>query len=212
MRAASDSMVNSDAALQVNLRTDQGDSKMPFRNQRRVLATSAVACATIAAVLAVWGGRAISAQDKYTVKVPDGLAFSEFRGFEDWSTVAVSQSGSMIEVILANPEMIKAYRAGAYGTGKHLPDGSKMAKIHWNAKQSAEAPSPTTVPDTLHDIDFMARDSKRFSDTGGWGYAQFNYDSASATFTPLGSGHDCGFACHTIVKAKDYVFTSYGKR
>jgi hypothetical protein len=87
-----------------------------------------------------------------------------------------------------------------------------MAKIHWNAKQSTEAPSPTTVPDTLHDIDFMARDSKRFSDTGGWGYAQFNYDNASETFKPLGEGHNCGYACHTIVKAKDYVFTSYGNR
>ena len=152
-------------------------SKMlSFLTRRRMLMTSAVAGATIVAVLAVWGGNAISAPDKYAVKVPDGLAFSEFRGFEDWSTVAVSQAGRTIEVILANPEMIKAYRAGEYGTGKHFPDGAKMAKIHWNAKQSTEAPSPTTVPDTLNNIDFMARDSERFSDTGGWGYAQFDYD------------------------------------
>jgi len=87
-----------------------------------------------------------------------------------------------------------------------------MAKIHWNAKQSAEAPSPTTVPDTLHDIDFMVRDSKRFSSTGNWGYAQFNYNAASDTFTPEGTGPGCGFTCHTIVAKKDYVFTSYGKR
>ena len=181
-------------------------------HQRKVLATSAAAGASIAVVLAVWCGGAMSAQDKYTVKVPDGLAFAEFREFEDWPTVAVSQAGTTIEAILANPEMIEAYRAGGYGPGKHFPDGSKMAKIHWNARQSAEAPSPTTVPDTLHDIDFMARDSKRFADTGGWGYAQFNYDSASSTFAPMGTGHNCGLACHTIVKAKDYVFTSYGPR
>jgi hypothetical protein len=87
-----------------------------------------------------------------------------------------------------------------------------MAKIHWNAKMSAEAPAPTKVPDTLHDIDFMARDGRRFPNTGGWGYAQFNYDTASDTFTPLGTGADCGYACHTIVAAKDYVFTAYGKR
>ena len=87
-----------------------------------------------------------------------------------------------------------------------------MAKIHWNVKQSAEAPTPTTVPDTLHDVDFMVRDSKRFPDTGGWGYAQFNYDSASDTFTPFGTGAKCGFACHTILAAKDYVFTAYPKR
>jgi hypothetical protein len=154
----------------------------------------------------------LAAQDKYTVKVPNGLAFADFRGFEGWQTVAVSQSGELIEVILGNPAMINAYKAGLPANGRHFPDGAKMAKIHWKSKTSAEAPSPTTVPDTLHDIDFMAKDGKRFSDTGGWGYAQFNYDAASDTFTPLGTGADCGYACHTIVKAKDYVFTSYGRR
>jgi hypothetical protein len=68
------------------------------------------------------------------------------------------------------------------------------------------------MPDTLHDIDFMVRDSKRFADSGNWGYAQFNYDPALATFTPLGEGYKCGFACHTIVQAKDYVFTAYPAR
>jgi hypothetical protein len=179
---------------------------------RSILATSAVAGAAIAAVLAVSGGTAISAQDKYSVQVPNGLAFSEFRGFEDWATVAVSQSGDLIEVILANPVMIDAYRAGVPGNGKPFPDGSKMAKIHWNAKKSAEAPSPTIVPDTLHDVDFMVRDSKRFPDTGAWGWAEFDYVRASDTVTPLGSGTNCGYECHTIVKAKDYVFTAYGKR
>ena len=58
--------------------------------------------ATITAVLAAVGGTAFSAQDRYTLKVPDGLAFSEFRGYEKWQVVAVSQSGDLIEVILAN--------------------------------------------------------------------------------------------------------------
>jgi len=132
---------------------------------------------TIAAAVAVFvfaGGSAISAQDKYTLQVPDGLAFSEFRGYEDWPTVAVSQTPDTIEVILANPEMIAAYRAGAPGNGKPFPDGSKMAKIHWTVKKSAEAPAPTTVPAALHDVDFMLRNSKRFADSGNWGYAQFN--------------------------------------
>ena len=61
-----------------------------------------------------------------------------------------------------------------------------MAKIYWNAKKSEEAPAPTTVPDTLHDVDFMVRDGKRFPDTGAWGYAQFNYDAPSDMFSPKG--------------------------
>src|SRR5882724_7108566 len=169
---------------------------------RSVPAASAAVGAVVAVVLAALGGGAISAQDKYMVQVPNGLALSEFRGYEDWPTVAVSQSGDLIEVIVANPLMIEAYRAGVPGNGKPFPDGSKMAKIHWNAKKSAEAPAPTIVPDTLHDVDFMVRDSKRFPDTGNWGYAEFDYDSASDTFKPLGSGTNCGYECHTIVKAK----------
>ena len=176
--------------------------------------------AGIAVVVAVLGaGAAISAQDKYTLKVPGGLAFSEFRGFEDWRTVAVSQSGDKIEVILANPMMIDAYRAGVTGEGRKFPDGSKLAKIHWIAKKSTEPGSPV-IPDSLHDIDFMVRDSARFADSGAWGYAEFEYDAASDTFRPgtladkppQANDVKCGFACHTVVANKDYVFTAYGKR
>ncbi len=175
----------------------------------------------VALLLAILGGIALAAQDKYAVQVPGGLAFSEFRGYEDWQTVSVSQTEGALAVILANPVMIDAYRAGVPDNGKPFPDGSKMAKIHWNPKKSAEAPDPTTrVPGTLHDVDFMERDSKRFADSGGWGWAAFNYDAASDTFTPAtladkppqGNDAKCGFACHTIVKAKDYVFTAYPKR
>ena len=116
--------------------------------------------------------------------------------------------------------MIEAYKAGIPGNGRPFPNGSKMAKIHWNAKQMAEAPAPTTVPDTLHDIDFMVKDSNRFADSGGWGYAFFVYENASDTFRPgtvndqppQGNDAKCGFGCHSIVAAKDYVFTAYGKR
>jgi hypothetical protein len=173
----------------------------------------------IAAVVAVLGGKAISAQDKYTVQVPGGLAFSEFRGYESWQAVAISHAGR-VALILANPEMIDAYQAGIPGNGKPVPDGAKMAKIHWIPKQSETAPAPTTVPGALHDVDFMAKDSKRFADSGGWGYAEFEYDPASDTFRPgtlddqppQANDAKCGFACHTIVKTRDYVFTEYGKR
>jgi hypothetical protein len=168
--------------------------------------------AIIAVVLVVLGGKAISAQDKYTVQVPNGLAFSEFRGYEDWNVVAISQTDELMAVILANPVMIEAYRSGVPGNGKPFPDGSKIAKIHWKPKKSADAPAPTTVPDILHDVDFIAKDSKRFPDTGGWGYAQFNHDTASDTFAPEGTGANCGYACHTIVASKDYIFTAYPKR
>jgi hypothetical protein len=59
----------------------------------------------------------------------------------------------------------------------------------------------------------MEKDSKRFPDTGGWGYAQFDYDPASATFSADKAGvPNCGQVCHVSVKAKDYVFHPYELR
>src|SRR6185312_6513778 len=87
-------------------------------------------------IAALLGGRTVSAQDKYTVQVPNGLAFSEFRGYEDWQTVSVSQNDGALAVILANPVMIDAYRSGVPDNGKPFPDASKMAKIHWHMKKS----------------------------------------------------------------------------
>src|SRR3954451_8188860 len=113
-----------------------------------------------------------SAKDKYTVKVPGGLAFSDFKGYESWEAVGVSRNEQALALILANPVMIQAYRAGFPGNGKPIPDGAKMAKIHWNPKQSEFFPN-ATVPGTQHDVDFMEKDSKRFADGGGWGYAVF---------------------------------------
>jgi hypothetical protein len=167
---------------------------------------------TIAALLAAVGGMALAAQDKYTLQVPNGLAFSDFRGYESWQVVSVAQTEEVLNVIVANPTMIDAYRAGVPGNGKPFPDGSKIAKIQWKPKKSAEAPFSVDVPETLKDVAFIEKDSKRFPDSSGWGYALFNYDAAADTFTPDGSGTNCGYACHTIVAAKDYIFHPYQKR
>jgi hypothetical protein len=176
-----------------------------------------VSLAGALAVLAA--GAAISAQDRYTLKVPNGLAFSEFKGYERWETINVSQ-GKFFAVILGNQAMIDAYKAGIPANGKPVPDGAKMAKIHWTAKKNESAPGQPLVGGLLHDVDFMVKDSKRFADSGGWGYAVFKYDAASDTFRPgtvadqppQGNDAKCGFACHTVVKNRDYVFTEYPNR
>jgi mono/diheme cytochrome c family protein len=163
---------------------------------------------------------AISTQDKYALKIPNGLAFSEFRGYEGWQVISISHNGGAVAAILGNPVMINAYKAGIPGNGKPFPDGAKMAKVHWNAKVNAGEPGGPAVPGAQHDVDLMLKDSKRFADSGGWGYGAFEYDAASDTFRPAtlkdkppqGNDAKCGFACHTIVKTSDYVFTDYGHR
>jgi hypothetical protein len=171
------------------------------------------------ALLGALSGSALSAQDKYSVKVPGGLAFSEFRGYEGWHLISISQNGPAMAAILGNSVMIAAYKAGIPGNGKPFPDGSKMAKIHWMPTKLKTFPA-ATVPGAQHDVDFMVKDSKRFADSGGWGWGAFEYDSATHTFRAADTtakppqGHDakCGFACHTIVKNRDYVFTNYAGR
>jgi mono/diheme cytochrome c family protein len=163
---------------------------------------------------------AISTQDKYALKIRNGLAFSEFRGYEGWQVISVSHNGSTLAAILGNPVMINAFEAGIPGNGKAFPDGVKMVKVHWNAKVNPQEPGGPTVPGAQHDVDLMLKDSKRFADSGGWGYGAFEYDAASNTFRPAnlkdkppqGDDAKCGFACHTAVKTKDYVFTDYGHR
>ena len=173
----------------------------------------------VGAFLCVLVAVAMAAQDKYTVRVPGGLAFSEFRGYESWQVVSVSHNGDHLAVILANPVMIQAYQTGVPGNGKPFPDGARLAKIHWNAKKMETFPA-ATVPGAQHDVDFMVKDSRKFADSGGWGYGVFEDDAASDTFRPgsqadkppQGNNATCGFACHTSVKTRDYVFTDYGHR
>jgi hypothetical protein len=86
--------------------------------------------------LSVLVALAIAAQDKYTLRVPNGLAFSDFKGYENWQVVAVSQTEDLLKVMVANPTMIDAYRAGVPGNGKPFPDGSQIAKIEWKPKKS----------------------------------------------------------------------------
>jgi hypothetical protein len=165
-------------------------------------------------------------QNKDTVKVPNGLALSEFKGYEDWQSVgpSLTDAQKVIRLILANPVMIKAYREGVPGNGKPFPEGSKIAKIEWEPKKITSAPfsasTPDTVPGPLKELEFIEKDSKRFPDTHGWGYAAFNYDPATDQLSPAtladrppqGNDARCGATCHTIAATKDYIFTAYPKR
>jgi hypothetical protein len=169
-----------------------------------------VMIAGTAGVLMVMGGWTIAAhdkQDKHTLSVPGGLAFSEFKGYENWQSVgpSLTDGAHVIRLIVANPAMIDAYQEGAPGNGKPFPDGLQDCENEWTPKKLTE---------------FIEKDGKRFPDTHGWGYAMFDYDAASGKFTPATSagkppqGHDakCGAACHTLAASKDYIFTAYAKR
>jgi hypothetical protein len=193
----------------------QQERKMERRTAVELIAGSTIVAAAVA-VLAVLVAAAVyaqDAQDKYSLKSPSGIAFSDFRGYEDWSVVSSARTDEVLKVIVANPTMINAYKAGIPGNGQPFPEGSMIAKLQWKPKKSTEAPFVVDVPDVFKQAFVMEKDSKRFPKSGGWGYAVFNYEAVSDKFTAdAKSPSDCGFACHTPVKAKDYIFHPYQKR
>jgi hypothetical protein len=152
------------------------------------------------------------AQDKYALTSPSGIAFADFRGYEDWAVVSSARTEEVLKVIVANPAMIEAYKAGVPGNGQPFPEGSKIVKLQWKPKKSTEAPFAVDVPDVFTQAFVIEKDSQRFPNTGGWGYALFNSDAATGTFAADPAPADCGHVCHVAVQRKDHIFHAYQKR
>ena len=118
-------------------------------------------------VLGVLGSTAIYAQEKYSLKTPAGIAFSDFKGYEDWAVISSARTDEVLKVIVGNPTMIEAFKAGVPGNGQPFPDGSKVAKLQWKPKKSTEAPSPSTCRTSLHRLSSWRRtprDSRKAAD------------------------------------------------
>jgi hypothetical protein len=191
---------------------EQPEKKIKTRTAGKRIASLAIVARPLA-IVAVLVATAVCAQDKYTLKSPSGIAFSDFRGYEDWAVVSSARTDEVLKVIVANPTMINAFKAGVPGNGHPFPEGSKIGKLQWKPKKSTEAPFAVDVPDVFKQAFVMEKDSKRFPKTGGWGYAVLNYDAATDQYAadPT-SPSDCGQSCHVAVKAKDYIFHPYQKR
>jgi Cytochrome P460 len=174
-----------------------------------LLATFAIPAAAVTVLIGV---TPLLQQDRYTLRVPDGLAFSEFRGYDTWQTIAVSETEGGVKAILGNPTMIAAYKEGIPDNGKPFPEGSKTVKIEWSKKKNPDSPYFVEVPDVLKSLSFIEKDSKRFPNTHGWAYAQFDHDASSNTLKPAVTGSECGYACHSKVASRDYIFTGYPLR
>ena len=169
-----------------------------------------------AVVLAVGGSLLLAGQDRYDLKAPNGISFGEIKGYETWQVVAPSRrtDNNELRIILGNTVMIDAYKKGIPGNGQTFPEGSVIVKIGWSEKKNPDFPA-AYEPDVLKRVEFIMKDTKRFPDTNGWGYARFVYDAKTSTFTPYGK--DATFSrechqCHTIVKKRDFIFTGYPER
>jgi hypothetical protein len=181
-------------------------------NRKSLLVIGIVALSVFALV----AGASLADQDRYTLAAPNGIAFSEFKGYDQWQDVSVSTTDTGIKAILGNPAMIRAYKEGTPGNGKPFPDGAAIVKIEWIKAPNPVSPYSVQVPTTLKSVSFIKKDSKRFPDTSGCGYAQFLYTPATRTFKPYGADSSFGkmvcYQCHTKVATRDYIFTGYPDR
>src|SRR5262245_21397264 len=149
----------------------QSQRKVRISMKRRYIA-SVVTLSALAFVVSA----ALAAQDRFTLKDGNGISFSEFKGYDAWQMIAVSQRDDAggcgtsktgcIKAIVGNPVMIKAYSEGIPANGKAVPDGAAMAKVEWLKSHNATIYG-VTVPGTQTEVSFMVKDSQRFPATNG---------------------------------------------
>jgi hypothetical protein len=175
------------------------------RNLRKLRVPNILLVAVAVVVgMAAWAPASSSTEEVdapiFGIKIPPG--------YRDWKLISVAhEEGSLndLRAILGNDLAIKAYREGK----PPLPDGAIIARVAWSyvpLQESSQAfgRAQSFVAGSPTNVQFMVKDSKRYASTGGWGFAQFN-DGKPATEAI----HAKCFACHQIVKARDFVFNRY---
>jgi hypothetical protein len=164
------------------------------------IATVAIAC-VFASTSSTAGDTDGAASPIYGVTIP--------LGYRQWETIAVSQeAGNLDELraILGNAAATKTYREGTLP----FPDGTIIAKVAWKRVPSvgddgALGRMQAFVPGTATTVQFMVKDSKKYSATGGWGFGRF------INGKPVDKAqHETCFNCHeTNAKEHDLIFTRY---
>lgn len=124
--------------------------------------------------------------------------------YKEWSVLSVSErtDNNTLRVIIGNDIAMEAARAGNMSP---WPDGAIIGKVVW-AQGTDPNWEQAIVPTEFRAAEFMVKDSAKFADFGGWGFARW----LGMDQTPCGADPcqpEVCFACHTPVAASDYVFT-----
>jgi hypothetical protein len=172
----------------------------------RRLASLLIAAAALAGIVAFTArsprhAAAEEAAPVYVTEIPSG--------YRDWRWISVAhEEGDLhsFAAVLGNDVAIKAYREGVLP----FPDGAIIAALHYRHTPSEEnnkvfGREQSFVPGAPTNTQFMVKDWKKYSATGGWGFGHFQDGKAS---TDAAMMKTC-FACHQQIKERDLVFTRY---
>jgi hypothetical protein len=156
------------------------------------------------AMIADTVGAKTNVQERYHVFVTEMPP-----GYRDWRLISVArEEGKLDEIraILGNDIAVKAYQEGKLP----FPEGTITARIAWSYEASEENNRTFGKAQSFvagapkNGVQFMVKDSIKYAQTGGWGYAHFN-DGKPADESSMQS---C-FPCHQAIEARDFVFTRY---
>jgi hypothetical protein len=122
-------------------------------------------------------------------------------GWQDWATIAVSHrtDNETMRVILGNDIAVRAARSG---NTLPWPEGAIIGKVVWKTTELTDWPAATAPAEFVH-AEFMFKNSERYAETGGWGWARW----VGRGQEPFEGGMQVCVACHTPVKGRDWVFT-----
>lgn len=134
---------------------------------------------------------------------PNGITLPS--GYADWRLLGVSQrtDNESLRAILGNDIAIIAARNG---DTHPWPDGTVFAKLVWKDATHRAWPAATVPGKPVH-VEFMIKDTTKFTATGGWGFARW----LGAELQPYGQSPDFAqecYGCHQAVKDADFVFTA----
>ena len=144
----------------------------------------------------------IAFADSKVPPAPNGIELPA--GYKDWRVIATShrEDNKTLRVILGNDKAMNAARAGKTNP---WPDGSILGKLVW--KDAAHDKwAKATIPGKFVHAEFMIKDSAKYVETGGWGFARWKGLDQKPHGVDASFVMEC-YNCHLPVKDNDYVFT-----
>jgi mono/diheme cytochrome c family protein len=132
---------------------------------------------------------------------PNGIEYIE--GYGSWKAISTTDrfDNETMRVIFANDVAVKAIE------DQHTdpwPDGVVFAKVAWKEKTDGNG---NITPGEFYQAEFMIKDSKKYADTKGWGWARWRGMDLKPYGKDAGFTNEC-ISCHAPQKDNDYVFTA----
>ena len=181
-----------------------------------------VVCSEIATALLLGSLKHSNAQTKSRY-LPEYTATGELilpKNFHEWVYVGSPLTPNALNGGNAGfPEYHNVYiEPGSYEIFKQtheFPEGTilfKELQLTLPAENSdgsrTEPSGKGYFPGKFNGADVTVKDSKRFAETNGWGYFNFNHHEPKARTAKVKSKEECGF-CHIANAKKDEVWTQF---